>query len=393
MTRPTLVRIDDPGTDDSRHIALLSLGFRPFYLLASAFAALAVPLWLLSLFHGPVRFANINLLWHMHEMVFGFAAAVVVGFLFTAARNWTGLQTPRQGWLALFIGFWLAGRLAMLLAPPAWAALCDIIFLPSAMVPLYEVLRRSGNRRNMPLLGLLALLTIFNLAYHAAMLGWSSWPAMRAVEAAILVLTMLSTIMGGRVIPGFTRNMAPKSKPETNLNRDRVGFGLMAIASIAWLCEANAALTTLLCTSAGVIHLYRLWRWQPQHTVRYPMLWVLHLAYAWIGVGFILLGAAAIGYGSNSSALHALAIGGMSTLIVGMVTRTALGHTGRPIRAGRAEHLIFCAISLAAIFRLAANLMPHAYTQVLLCIAAACWILTFFSYLVVYGPYLCKPRH
>ena len=191
-----IITIEEPTLPGRRPKGLAGwpvfrLGFRPFYLLAAAFAAASVPLWLLRYF-GLADFAtNIDFNWHMHEMVFGFAIAVIIGFLFTAGRNWTGLWTPRGAHLAALAGVWIAGRAAMLCAPPLVAAVVDGIFLPLAAWPLYRVLKRAGNKRNMFLILLLSLLTIANLLFHGARLGLLSFETTAPMHAAILVIVMI----------------------------------------------------------------------------------------------------------------------------------------------------------------------------------------------------------
>ncbi|MBV8124272.1 MAG: NnrS family protein [Paucibacter sp.] len=388
MNRPiNLMRIEEPHNIPP----LFRLGFRPMYLLAAVFAALSIPLWLASYAHPGIALPRVNLLWHMHEMVFGFAAAVVVGFLFTAARNWTGLWTPR-GWpLAGIAALWILGRVAMLLPYSPFSALADLLFIPAATAPLVYVLWRSGKRRNLPLAGLLMLMFVANLCFHASVLAYASWSAIGAVEAALLVLAVLSTVMGGRVIPGFTTNMAPGSKPRSFPRLDKAGIALIISASLAWALGMPAWLTAPLAAASGGVQLLRLALWSPQRTARYPLLWILHLAYAWLGGGYLLLAAAALGFASTSTAIHAIAVGGMSSLILGMVTRTAIGHTGRPMRAEHHELWIFVAVQLAAAARILANLLPG-WREVLLLAAGAGWVAAFGLYTIIYGPFLCAPR-
>jgi uncharacterized protein involved in response to NO len=373
-------------------VALFRLGFRPFYLGAALFALISVPLWLAAYGGHLGWLPAVHLLWHMHEMVYGFAAAVVIGFLFTGARNWTGLWTPRGGKLAALVALWLAGRIAMLTPWPLLAAAVDLWFIPLAIVPLYDVMKRSGKRRNVPLLALPGLLFVANLAFHASVLGWSTWPATTAIEAAILVLAVLSIVMGGRVIPGFTANMAPGSQPKTSDRADRANIVLAVAASVCWTFGMPPWLTASLAAASGALQLGRLACWSPQRTVRYPLLWVLHLAYAWIAGGFLMLAATVLGIGGISAAMHAIAIGGMSALILGMITRTAIGHTGHPMRAERYEGLIFAAMFCAAVARVLANALPLAARDALLGVAAAAWMLAFAVYLVGFAPLLCKPR-
>ncbi len=389
----TFVTIDEPpappaGTGN----ALWLLGFRPFYLLAAGFAALAVPLWMAAYYGVLPHAGNVGMAWHLHEMVFGMAVAVVIGFLYTAGRNWTGLWTPRGSHLMLLAALWLAGRLALLSGSGPWAALVDWLFLPLAAWPLWQVLRRAGNRRNYFMVALLALLAVANLCYHGAMLGYGDWSPVAPVRAAILVVVMMETAIGVRVLPMFTRNGAPGSQPRIRPRLDQAGLATTALAAIAWVAGMPPVPLAVLAATAGVLTLVRLAGWQPQRTMKVPLLWILHLSYAWIGAGFLLLALAALGIVSASAAFHALAVGSMAGLIVGMMCRTSLGHTGRPLKSGRTEVCMFVAIQLAALARVVAALDTGAIRDVAMIAAAAAWALAFGLFAVTYAPKLCRPR-
>jgi len=280
----------------------------------------------------------------------------------------------------------------MLTPWPLLAAALDLPFIALAMLPLYDVMRRSGKRGNLPLLALPGLLFAANLCFHASVLDWISWPATRAVEAAILVLALLSTVIGGRVIPGFTANMAPGSAPKGSALAARANIALALAASVSWTAGLPAWPTAILAAASGALQLARVACWSPQHTLRYPLLWVLHLSYAWIGAGFLLLASAALGIGSVSSAMHAIAVGGMSGLMLGMMTRTAIGHTGHPMREERRERLIFLSILCAAAARLLANVCPVEARHALLCLAGMAWASAFAVYLAGFAPLLLNPR-
>ncbi|MES2148423.1 MAG: NnrS family protein [Pseudomonadota bacterium] len=383
IEEPVIARADHP---------LWRLGFRPFYLLAASFAALSVPLWVaryLGLFIG---WQQVGLGWHMHEMVFGMAIAVIIGFLYTAGRTWTGLDTPRGSQLAALAALWLAGRLAMLAAPEGLAAPIDLLFLPLAGWPLYQVLTRSGNKRNLFLVGLLGLLTLANVLYHASALAWLALAPTVPVQAAILVIVVIESVIGARVIPMFTRNGAPGTEPLVHPRRDQIALALTAGASLGWTFGLAPAAVAALAVAAGCAILVRLVGWQPQRTLGVPLLWSLHLAYAWIPVGFFLLALAALGVVSSSAAFHALTVGSMAGLIIGMMTRTTLGHTGRPLKTGRAEPVMFGLVQAGAVLRLCAALGPLAWRDACLVAAAACWSVAFLIYLAVYAPYLWRAR-
>lgn len=371
---------------------LLRLGFRPFYLLAAALAALSVPLWLAGYKGALPTLPAVNMLWHMHEMVFGFAGAVIVGFLFTAGRNWTNLQTPAGGQLAALAGLWIAGRAAMLLAPGVPALIVDGLFLPLCALAFGRVLVQAQSKRNYPICGILILLSIANLLFHVAANGWIGFSALKPVHGAILMITVLEAVIGGRVIPMFTRNGAPGSQPVTVAWREKASIALLLATALAWVGGLPGFVVAIVAFAAAALNAVRLAGWAPLATVRVPLLWILHLAYAWIVAGLLLLGFAALGIGSPSSAFHALAVGGMSGLIIGMITRTALGHTGRMLRAGRAESAMYLLLQAGALARLCANLLPAEARDVMLAVSALAWAACFLTYLFVYGPYLGKAR-
>ena len=390
-----MISIEEPVTVTARQgldHPLWRLAFRPFYLLAAAFAALAVPLWMASYFGLLPGRGQLGLGWHMHEMVFGMALAVIIGFLYTAARTWTGLPTPARGHLAALAALWLAGRVAMLWAPAALAAIVDWLFLPFAIWPLYRVLTRSGNRRNLFLIALLGLLALANAAFHAIVLGQLKLAPTLPVHAAILVIVVIESVIGARVIPMFTRNGAPGTNPIVHPGRDKITLALMVAASLAWLAGVGAPVVALLATGAAVAVLLRLAGWQPQRTLHAPLLWILHLSYAWIPIGFFLLALAALKLVSASAAFHALSVGSMAGLILGMMSRTALGHTGRPLLARRLDVAMYGLIQLGAIVRVAAAMDVSGWRNTGLLVATLCWSFAFLLYLIGYGPFLWRAR-
>ncbi|CAN5807224.1 NnrS family protein [soil metagenome] len=376
-------------------IALLGLGFRPFYLLAAVFAVISIPLWLARYTGWLQALPQLGLDWHMHEMLYGFALAVIIGFLFTAARNWTGLWTPRRWTLAIIASVWLAGRMAMLLGSASLAAAIDLLFIPCAALPLYLVMQKSGKTRNLPLLAILGLLFIVNGIFHATRIGWLDLPLvslMSSMHAAILLIVILEVVMAGRVIPGFTANVIVGCKPVVNARLDKLSLMLSIATSLAWLGKVPTWLLALLAFACAGVHVWRLAGWQPWKTLRRPLLWVLHLAYAWIAAGFFLLGLAALEMTSASTAMHALAIASMSSLIMGMMTRTTLGHTGRLLKAGNKEVAMFLLLQAGALARLVANLNIADIRPVVLLLASVCWSAAFLLFVLVYGPYLITAR-
>jgi uncharacterized protein involved in response to NO len=390
-----LLNIDDPAAaahaGSYQGPAVLALGFRPFYLLAAAWAALAIPLWLGSYF-GWISLPAASMAWHMHEMVFGFVVAVVIGFLYTAGRNWTGLWTPRGPYLAAIALLWLAGRVAMLSTTSAWGAAIDAAFLPLATWPLYRVIARSDNKRNVVMVVILALLILANLLFHAAQLGFLPIASARPMYGALIMIVIIESVMGGRVIPNFTANAVPGVKAVPRPRLDRNCMILTILAGLAWVVQLPALFSVPLALAAAGAQAWRLAEWQPLSTLRQPLLWILHVSYAWIPVGFVLLALAQAGLAPLSAAVHLLAVGGMGGLIVGMITRTALGHTGRPLKAGRRDTAMYVLVQLGVLARLGVAFVPAALHDSLLLLAGAFWSATFLLYLITYAPRLWAAR-
>lgn len=393
----SLHTIEEPATNAvhplwSGQHALWALGFRPFYILAALVAALFIPLWLAHYLGWADASSRITLGWHMHEMVFGFAIAVVVGFLLTAGRAWTGLWTPHGAHLAALALAWVAGRIAMLTAPAWLAAAVDLLFLPWAAWAMYSVLQRAGNKRNMFLVLLLGLLTAANAAFHGATMGLLSIGQVAPIHAAILLIVLIESVIGGRVIPMFTDNGAPGPKSMVLPRNDKIAMAVIVAAVAGWVFGAPAPLMAGLAFLACCATALRLALWQPQRTLRFPLLWILHLSYAWISAGFLLLAFAALGMGTPSTAFHALAVGSMAGLIVGMMTRTTLGHTGRKMVAGKSETAMYVLIQAGAFLRVGAGMAPAQWRPGLLVAAGTCWSMSFALFLLVYAPYLWRPR-
>ena len=373
------------------------LGFRPFYLGAAAFGMLAIPLWIalltgtvtLNLGTAPVLWP---VLWHAHEMLFGFAVAVIVGFLLTAGQAWTGLATPRGSALAGLALLWLAARVAALAAPyPVYAAL-DLLFLPLVAAIFLRLLLRAGNRRNLPLAGILGLLTVANLCFHAAVMGWLDIDPLRALHGALALIVMVECVIGGRVIPAFTMAALPGLKLQVAPRLEAATLAVTAGALAAWVLLPPGAWTATALAAAAVLQAARCGRWQPWRTRARPILWVLHLAYAWLPIGLGLLAWAQFGGVSVSAGIHALAVGGTGGLIIGMLTRTARGHTGRPLQAGRLEVAAYLLVACAAVARVLMPLLAPAHYSVWLIVAAAAWALAFGLYLGIFAPWLLSTR-
>lgn len=396
-----LIPIAEPGqaAAPTREPALrgwpvLRLGFRPFYLGAALLACLSVPLWVgLFLGHMALDLPLAPLWWHAHEMLFGFAAGVIAGFLLTAVRAWTGLATPRGPVLGALVLLWLLARVLAVTGPYAWFALFDLALLPVVGVLLLRVLWLAGNDRNIPLIGILLLMTLANAVFHMAALDWlpMDW-AMRALYAQLGLILMVISVVAGRVVPLFTRNVTPGLKNAVPRKYELTVLAVTGAALAAWVLQLPAGLTALLAGVAALLHARRLWLWRPLVTLRRPILWILHFSYAWMPLGFVLLALAQLGWVLETLAVHAFAVGVTGGLIIGMLTRTARGHTGRPLQPSRLEVTAYVLVLLAAVARaLLPALWPAAYVRGVE-LSSVLWSLGFLLYLVQYTPWLLRTR-
>jgi uncharacterized protein involved in response to NO len=380
-------------TDTGTGLPLLRLGFRPFYLGAALFSGLAIPTWVL-LFLGRLQWTPVvpAQLWHAHEMLFGFAAAVIVGFLMTAGKAWTGLQTPRGPALAWLVVLWLVARIAGVAAPYAVYAAIDLLLLPVVAALLVRLLLRAGNRRNLPLAGLLGLLTLANLTFHLSVLGYLDLPPVRALYAALGLIVMIECVMAGRVIPAFTMAAIPGLRLKLDPTLEKATLVASALALLAWVFMPASRTGVAMLALAAVLQCVRLIAWKPWRTRSRPILWILHLSYAWIPVGFALLAMNQAGWISASAGIHAFAVGATGGLIIGMVTRTARGHTGRPLTASPVEVAAYLLILLAAVLRVVVPLVAPGLLVASVIAAALAWSLAFALYLKVFTPWLLRAR-
>lgn len=373
-------------------LAVLGLGFRPFFALAGLFATLAVPLWLFVL-AGKVSLPTAlpPTAWHAHEMVFGFAVAVIAGFLLTAVRNWTSNPTPTGAVLGALVALWGAGRMAVLLdgvIPHGLAAALDLAFLPAVALSVALPIVRARNWKNLGFIGLLALLFATNLLFHVGPPEW----ALRATKLGVDVVLLVIVLMGGRVIPLFTAN-ALRVTIERNRLLDWGSFTSMGAVTALELAPSAPRVAGVVSLLAGVLNGARLLGWRPLATRRLPILWVLHVGYAWIAVGLVLQGLAAFVPGWIQTApTHALTVGAIGILILGMTSRVSLGHTGRLLVVSRPIAAAFALLSLSAAVRALGPLaLPTDYFAELV-VSGVLWAAAFGIFTVAYVPILTSPR-
>ncbi len=377
--------------------ALLLYGFRPFFLAAGIWAPLAIVLWVGTLHGGlaiPTDAALVT--WHGHELLFGYATAAVAGFLLTAIPNWTG-KLPLRGWpLGGLAALWLAGRLAVSTSAslgPGLTAAIDLSFMAALLVLVLREIITGKNWRNLPMVGALLLLLVANLLTHLDKLGGGPLSEM-GMRLGMATIAALIALVGGRIIPSFTRNWLKKrghsSLPATFGQLDRVALLVLLAALIAWTAAPATVTTAFLGAAAAVMHFARLARWRGLATLREPLLWVLHLGYLWLPIGLALVSLGALGLLQSSTGIHALTVGAVGTMTLAVMTRATRGHTGRQLTADAGTTAIFVCITLAAISRVVAALAPSLYGT-LVNGAALFWTVAFVLFLVFYAPMLVRP--
>ncbi len=381
-----------PTTPAPYGMPWLRLAFRPFYLGAALLAALIVPLWV-AVFLGAITWAPTQpaLLWHAHEMLFGFAIAVIVGFLMTAGKTWTGLATPRGPALGFLILLWLSARVASLVAPYAVFAVLDLALLPIVGLIFLRLLIRSKNWRNVPLALILLLLSLVNLTFHLSATGTIDLAPMNSLYAGLGFIVMIECVMAGRVVPFFTATaLGIKIEPVVWLERSTLAA--TALGLVLWVTGWHSGLAAAALALASVLNLSRQLRWHPLATLGRPIVWILHFSYVWLSVGLALLAVAQLGWITTSLGVHALTVGATGGLIIGMMTRTSRGHTGRPLQVDSLETAAYQLIMLAAVLRvLLPMLMPAWYSYALMASAAA-WSAAFLIFMWRYTPWLVTTR-
>jgi len=374
---------------------IFALGFRPFFLLAGWLAILLMAFWV-PVFVGGVAsdiyYAQID--WHSHEMIFGYTVAVIAGFLLTAVRNWTNTPTPSGLPLAGMGALWLIARILPILVAifPRWLiAAADLAFLPTFAIGIAVPLLKNNEKQNLIFLPLLAVLWSADLLVHADVLGLAPNLARKGVFLGLDVIILVIVIMGGRVIPFFTERAL-----SVVLKRWRIVEWLSPVSVILFLVAelfrpdsvTSASLAALAACANGA----RLAGWYTPRYWRVPLLWVLHLGYGWIVVGFYLKAGTALGLVPPQFTIHAFTVGGIGVLTLGMMARVSLGHTGRPLKVGAAMTAAFVLINLAAMGR---GLLPPCFPQFfsqLIVASGVFWIAAFTIFIIVYTPILIQPR-
>ena len=375
---------------------LLAIGFRPFYLLASVFAVAAILFWLAG-FNGrlPVGAYLQGVFWHSHEMLFGYIVAVMAGFLFTAVRNWTGLPTPSGVTLGGIVLLWILARVLLVSGPSALAVILDVAFLPMIAIAVAIPILRSRNKRNYKIIGLLVAVSLLHFVFHMALGGQlPSWLSRASLFASIDLVVILFALVGGRVIPAFTRNAVAGSDPRHENWLEVIAFGsLLVIVLVTLLGGAftfAAWVPTSLFIVAAVAHLLRLALWQPQVTLGNPLLWMMPVAYSWLPTALLLRALSTVAVIVPGAWIHALTMGALSSLMMAMMMRSTLGHTGRKLVASQMDILAFLLLQLAALLRVVAG--GTGDYQAVVVLSGVVWVLAFAVFIVRYLPMLVHSR-
>jgi uncharacterized protein involved in response to NO len=383
-----------PHARDDQGWPILAAGFRPFFLLASIQAALAILVWL-PVFYGELRLSSAfpPRDWHVHEMLYGFLPAVVTGFLFTAIPNWTGRLPLRGTPLLMLVVVWIAGRICVTFSAATawWVVLAiDASFLLLVAAAAAREIIAGRNWRNLMVVSLVVLLLAGNIAFHLEAHVYGQ--ADIAVRVGIAVVVLLISLIGGRIIPSFTRNWLVRENP----GRLPVPFGRFdmivivvgALALVCWIAAPDRVVVTGAALAlAGLAHLVRLSRWAGDRTLRERLLTILHVGYAFVPLGFLLDAAAAFGWVPPSAGLHAWMAGGAGIMTLAVMTRATLGHTGQPLTAPPATQAIYAAIIIAAVSRVCAAIHPVS-SEALLHVAALAWVAAFLTFALAFGPLL-----
>jgi uncharacterized protein involved in response to NO len=388
---PVQLQSRDPAGRAIQPFALWRLGFRPFYLAASLFASLSVLAWAAQ-YAGLVPSYPGGVASHAHEMVFGFAFAVIAGFLFTAGRNWTNQATPTGAWLAAIVGMWLLARV-LVFASPGWpAGVANAAFAIAVAIGLGVPLFRSRNRRNYFFVPLLLAMGAASLVAQLAIDGVIDVAPRFGVSVGLDLVLFVIAVMGGRVIPMFTNNGVPGTSPRRTKWIERAALGGVLLLLAFDVAGVRGAPLATLAALVALAHAWRLALWQPLRTLRVPLVWVLHAAYAWIPVHLVLRALAELDVVASPLATHALTIGTIGGMIVGMMTRTARGHTGRPLRADGFEIACYLLVLAAAIVRVLLPLAAPSTYAFAIAGSAVLWSAGFGLYAIRYWPALTRPR-
>ena len=377
---------------------LFSIGFRPFFLLATLFSSLALALWAL-VFAQAWQLPAFNyypmILWHAHEMIFAYSMAVIAGFLLTAIKNWTGIQTVNGGKLALLASIWLLARILPFVINNHWViAIVDMLFLPLLAVFIALPLIKVGNKRNYFMIVLISVFAGLNLLLHLELLGFVQNMAQIAYKSAFYLIIALIIIMAGRVFPMFSQNGVPQRYQVTKYPIiEKLALPSYFIFALSILFVPIKAIVIITALFAFVVHSIRLKGWYNRQIWQVPLVWVLHSGYAFLLLGFIFSIISQYNMLYTNLALHAFSIGTLGIITIGMMARVSVGHTGRNLRfPPKVLKISFPLMLLAAFVRIILpTALPNAY-HILVIVAASLWSLAFLLFFISYVKMWIQPR-
>lgn len=382
--------------------AILSFGFRPFFFFGALWAALAMALWiamLTGILNLPTHFDPVS--WHAHEFLFGYLGAIIAGFLLTAVPNWTG-RLPVVGWLlGGLVLIWATGRLAIsisALMPQEVAIALDLAFPTLFSLLILREIVVGKNWRNLIVFALLVVFTLANGLFHWAAINGESPAQTAGMRLGIAAAILLISVIGGRIVPSFTRNWLVKTnhkaRPTPPMQRfDKITLLITAAGLLGWVIWPSEPITAIGLIITGALQFIRLWRWKGFETGTEPLVWVLHLGYAFIPIGALCVGASILlpDLIGLAAAQHVWMAGAIGLMTLAVMTRATLGHTGRDLRAGVGTTALYLALVGAVVIRLLAGVWPQSamsfYT-----LSALLWISAFVGFATLYGPLLLRRR-
>lgn len=380
--------------------SLFAYGFRSQFFLAGMAAVLLVPMWALSFVAGtPLGTGWPPTLWHAHEMLFGFIACAIAGFMLTAVPSWTGQKGFVGRPLMVLAAVWIAARILIATSPvwpPILPALVDLAFLPLLAVLVMIPLLRSRSH-NTPLLGVLGVFWLTDVAFYIGLLRHDAAFALKAVTVGIDITLLLITVIGGRIVPAFTTSALRARGLATNLQSRTMFTRLSVLAMVSVIVGdivwPNTRIAGWIAGFAAVLQILRLAQWRTLLILGQPIVWILHVAYLWLPVGLALKAAALLGgYAIAAFWLHALTIGALTTMIVAVMTRASLGHTGRPLRVHPLMTLAYALLIAATVIRVFGLLLPGMSYPMVIAAAAILWTASFLLFIGIYSPILWGPR-
>lgn len=388
-----LIQLEQAKPDKTPPI--LRLGFRPFFYLAGLSGTLLIITWIYSFYSGFSPSPHYNsTLWHAHEMVFGYTTAAIAGFLLTAVKNWTGMQTLRGYWLGEIVTLWLAARILPFLdIHPLFAASVSVAFFPFLAVAIGRPLIKSNNKANWLFIPAILLIGTGDLLFQLSILGLMDFPPMFGIYLSLHFIIVLIVLMGGRVIPFFisrstSTDIAPLSKTTEILTYTSLTLWLV----FSVLIHPGKILMAIFAGFAAIMQIYRLWNWHVKKLWSVPMLWILYVGYCWIAIGLLLQAINPMFPSLPSISIHALTTGAIGMITLGMMSRVSLGHTGRQINHTRLMLIAFSLIALTPVIRVLWPLLFIEHYLHTIMVSGTLWIAAFMLFTLVYTPILWKAR-